>query len=128
MELAMENNLMQNTRGAMMVLTFPKYLSRISTYRWMISKTMSSLSSASQATQKNKLAYLKKKLSIKNHVFLYILQFNTAGYIRSRITINRFYHIMYSCIINELGCSKIGHIWRDNPWKKLSFKMSSYES
>lgn len=40
------------------VLTLPKYLSRSSTYLWIISSVRSSLSSFSIATQKYKLAYL----------------------------------------------------------------------
>ena len=40
-------------------LTFPKYLSSSSTYRWMHSKVINSLSDGSVATTKYKLAYLK---------------------------------------------------------------------
>lgn len=40
-------------------LTLPKYLSSSSTYLWMISRVMSSLSWSSTAQQKYRLAYLK---------------------------------------------------------------------
>ena len=47
--------------GRLGTLTLPKYLSKSSTKRWMISNTISSLSVESIPTQKYKLAYLHRK-------------------------------------------------------------------
>ena len=46
----------------MLPLTLPKYLSNSSTYLWMISRVISSLSSGSMATQKYRLAYLRVRV------------------------------------------------------------------
>ena len=46
-------------------LTLPKYLSRSSTYLWMISSTASSLSPCSTAQQKYRLAYLQSHTTLR---------------------------------------------------------------
>ena len=57
----------QQPGSFIIILTLPKYLSRSSTYRWMISNVRSSLSSLSTATQKYKLAYLQANSRTKHH-------------------------------------------------------------
>lgn len=56
--------------------TLPKYLSSSSTYLWMISRVMSSLSCSSMAQQKYRLAYLQTEQSRGQSVKLLLWLFN----------------------------------------------------